>query len=122
MITLVVILVLTSCVYVYGHLVLLSVRLLHSCVLSDLRSLSLAPEPHCFSHPAVSLVTVSGFAASDPEEETEKERHRVMNPLRRYKCMCGSVWFVCVPAAGPSFVCVCVFRSEGPRSAACVSG
>ncbi len=36
-------------------------------------------------------------------------------------CVCP-VWFEWVPAAGPSFVCVCVFRSEGPQSAACVSG
>lgn len=121
-IVLVVILVLTSCVYFYGHLVLLSVRWLHSCALSDLRSLSLAPEPRCSSHPAVSLVTVSGFAASDPEEETNRERDVGWWTPWGGVSVCLSVWFACVPAAGPSFVCVCVFRSEGPRSAACVSG
>jgi len=118
-ILLVVILVLTSCVYDCGHLVPLFVHSLHLFVLSDLRSLSLAPEPRCSFHPAVSLETVSGFAASDPEKETGRGREREKWCIA-WDSVIVCVCLGCVCTCCRAIICVCVCISFWRSSICCM--
>lgn len=125
-------LIIDLCVCVWGHLV---TDLLCLCLWSTCSSLcalialirSFRSSFSLFSS-WTSLLFSSSCLSSDCKRfccfrswEGDRERELWCTPWDSVS-VCVSVWVVCVPAAGPSFVCVCVFRSEGPRSAACVSG